>query len=119
MSPRRLLRGARAEQPPAQVTADLEAELVLLREENARLKAEAHREPQGAAVLELALALPAVAPAAGAGEDDVAHALVEGLVLRDGLQELGDRLERAVRAVDARLDALGHGEDGPRALACA
>jgi hypothetical protein len=117
MSPRRLLRVARAEAPAA-ATDDLQAELVLLREENARLKAAAHREPAGAAVLELALALPATAPAPGAGEDDLAHALVEGLVLRDGLLELGDRLEEALRAVDARLEALG-GREGARAVACA
>jgi hypothetical protein len=120
MSPRRLLgRSARAEQATAPAADDLQAELVLLREENARLKAEAHREPAAAAVLELALALPAAGPEDGAADDDVAHALVEGLVLRDGLRELGDQLEQAMRAVEAHLEVLGAQGAGRHALACA
>ena len=87
--------------------AALQAELVLLREENGRLKAAQHRGPGLDRALELARSLPAAVPASGEADDEGAQMLVEGLVLRESLLELCQEVERALGVVEARLKALG------------
>jgi hypothetical protein len=83
----------------------LRAELLLLREENARLKAAPHRGPDVGAVLGQARSFPSVR-----ADDDIAdettRVLVEGLVIRESLLELCHEIERAMVAFEARLTAL-------------
>lgn len=82
----------------------LRAELVLLREENARLKAAPHGAPDISSLLGRARSLPT------AGPDDVgdetARLLVEGLVIRESLLEICQEIERAMVSFEARLKAL-------------
>ena len=82
----------------------LRAELVLLREENARLKAAPHRPPDIARVLERARSLPAADPEALA--DETARMLVDGLVIRESLLEICQEIERAMVSFEAKLNAL-------------
>jgi hypothetical protein len=83
----------------------LRAELLLLREENARLKAAPHRGPDVGAVLGQARSFTGVR-----ADDDIAdettRVLVEGLVIRESLLELCQEIERAMVAFEARLTAL-------------
>jgi hypothetical protein len=82
----------------------LRAELVLLREENARLKAARHQAPDITGLLERARSLP------GERVDDIgdetARVLVEGLVIRESLLEICQEIERAMVSFEARLKAL-------------
>jgi hypothetical protein len=82
----------------------LRAELVLLREENARLKTARHQGPDIGGLLERARSLP------GARVDDVGdettRVLVEGLVIRESLLEICQEIERAMVSFEARLKAL-------------
>jgi hypothetical protein len=87
---------------PDDSLAELHAELVLLREENARLKAAEHAEPDIEALLRRARSLSE----ADAG-DAQEHALVEGLVIRESLLEICGQMERAMILFQARLRALG------------
>jgi hypothetical protein len=82
------------------------AELVLLREENARLKAAQHRRADVGRLLDRARSLPsATADSEGAG-DDTAQLLFDGLVIRESLLEICREIERAMVAFEAKLDAL-------------
>jgi hypothetical protein len=83
----------------------LRAELLLLREENARLKAAPHRGPDLGALLGQARSSPD-ARAQDDVADETTRVLVEGLVIRESLLELCHEIERAMVAFDARLSAL-------------
>jgi hypothetical protein len=89
------------------------AEVVLLREENARLKAAQHQPASLGRVLGRARSLPA--PHADAEEiaDDAAQMLVEGMVLRESLLEVCNELERVMGAVKAKLNAVAPGAAPP------
>jgi hypothetical protein len=82
----------------------LRAELVLLREENARLKAAPHQGPDIAALLRRARALPSAA--VDDVGDETTRVLVEGLVIRQSLLEICQEIERAMVTFEARLKAL-------------
>ena len=95
----------------------LRAELMLLREENARLKAAPHRGADVGSVLGRARSFPG-APNGDDIADETTRVLVEGLVIRESLLELCHEIERAMVAFEARLSALqppapvnGHGRD--------
>jgi transposase-like protein len=83
------------------------AELVLLREENARLKAAQHQLPGLDQVLGRARSLPA---GTNMDRDDVGdeatQLLIESLVTREALLELCDEIQRWMSEVRERLDAL-------------
>jgi len=90
---------------------ELEMELALLREENARLKIERHRAPDAGRVIERMRDL------AGEGEDrsrrasqpgagDTAQAIVECLAIRDALLEACQEVQQAMQGVRGRLGAL-------------
>jgi hypothetical protein len=79
---RRFERPAAASPGAADSRAALEAEIVLLREENARLKA-----------------------------DETSQMLVEGLVIRESLIEICHEIERSMVIFRARLDALASAAD--------
>jgi hypothetical protein len=83
------------------------AELVLLREENARLKAAQHRRADVGRLLDRARSLPAATADSGGASDDTAQLLFDGLVIRESLLEICREIERAMVAFEAKLDALG------------
>jgi len=93
---------------PAQPPTDLEAEVTLLREDNARLKAAQHRPADLGSVLEKVRALPGAGPEAGQGDlgDDAAQMLAEGLVLRDSLLAVCVELSQSIASLEARLRSL-------------
>jgi acetyl-CoA acetyltransferase len=86
--------------------ASLHAELVLLREENARLKAAQHRRADVSRLLDRARSLPAAATDSDGDSDDTAQLLFDGLVIRESLLEICREIERAMVAFEAKLDAL-------------
>jgi hypothetical protein len=86
--------------------ASVHAELVLLREENARLKAAQHRRADVSRLLDRARSLPAAAADSGGASDDTAQLLFDGLVIRESLLEICREIERAMVAFEAKLDAL-------------
>jgi hypothetical protein len=100
---------------------ELEVEVALLREENARLRLERHRPPSAGSVIELMRELGQSAGGAEpAGEEsggreasrdrsqalEAAQAIVECLAIRDGLLEACGEIGRAMRVMRSRLDAL-------------
>ena len=82
------------------------AELVLLREENARLKAAQHRRADVSRLLDRARSLPTAAADRDGASDDTAQLLFDGLVIRESLLEICREIERAMVAFEAKLDAL-------------
>ena len=91
----------------------LRAELILLREENARLKAAPHQSPDIARLLARARALPEP-PDAAALADEATRLLIEGMVMRESLLEICQEIERAMVSFEAKLKALdpNASEDG-------
>jgi hypothetical protein len=90
-----------------------QAELTMLREENARLQSAQHQVPDVGAVLGRLRALPlatdaVAAPATTADDraDDAATLLLEGLVMRDALLQVCQELTQAVAQMEARLRRL-------------
>ena len=90
---------------PDESLAELHAELVLLREENARLKAAPHQAPDIAQLLGRARSAPAGIDADNVA-DETTRVLVEGLVIRESLLEICQEIERAMVSFEARLKAL-------------
>lgn len=84
----------------------LRAELTLLREENARLKAARHQAPDIAALLGRARSLPAMRTDAASLADETTRVLIEGLVIRESLLEICQEIERAMVSFEAKLKAL-------------
>ena len=91
--------------------AALEAEVVLLREENARLKAARHQQHNVGEMLERARSLRSEELDRGNLADETAQMLVEGLVIRESLIEICHEIERAMVVFEARLDALASAAD--------
>ena len=91
--------------------AALEAEVVLLREENARLKAARHQRHNVGDMLERTRSLRSTEVDSGALADDTAQMLVEGLVIRESLIEICHEIERSMVIFEARLDALATAAD--------
>jgi hypothetical protein len=111
------LRAARSRFRPRRVVPDADdgaagsleevlAELLLLREENARLKASAHEVPSLGRLLVQARALPAAALGREDAGDEAAQMLLDGLVLRESLLAVCHEIERAMAAVKVRLVEL-------------
>jgi hypothetical protein len=94
-------RALEAEPPNA-----LEAEVLLLREENARLKAAQHQRADIGRLLDRARSLPSADFDSQSMSDDTAQMLVDGLVIRESLMEICQQIERAMVAFEARLNAL-------------
>jgi hypothetical protein len=90
----------------AETLASLRAELVLLREENASLKAAQHQVPDLGRVLKRARSVPAEHTDRDDVADEATQLLVEGLVLRESLLEVCQEIERSMIAVEAKLNAL-------------
>jgi hypothetical protein len=108
---------------------ELEMELALLREENARLKVERHRPPDSGQVIERMRDLGREHSAGGQGEavrpTEAGHgagqAIVECLAMRDGLMEACQDVQEAIGGVRERLGALAvdlqDGGGGPNRIA--
>src|SRR4051794_9929041 len=91
--------------PDDESLSALRAELVLLREENARLKAAPHQSPDIARLLGRARSLTS-APDHDSVTDEAARMLVDGLVIRESLLEICKEIERAMVSFEGRLKAL-------------
>jgi hypothetical protein len=87
-------------------TSSLQAELMLLREENARLKAAQLQRDDVSRLLGRARSLPSSEVDPDSLSDDTAQMLVDGLVIRESLFEICQEIERLMCAFGARLDAL-------------
>jgi hypothetical protein len=84
----------------------LRAELVLLREENARLKSAPHQAPDIVQLLGRARSLTSARLDDDSVADETTRVLVEGLVIRESLLEICQEIERAMVSFEARLKAL-------------
>jgi hypothetical protein len=105
-------RRRRADPADGDPIAEALAELVLLREENARLKAARHQMPSLGRVIAHARALPVPGDAEDAA-DEAAAMLAEVVVLRDSLLEVCAELERSMASLRTRLLAVGTGRPVP------
>lgn len=116
--PRRRFR-RRTDQVPGGVGdahgATLHAELLLLREENARLKAAQHRQADVNRLIGRARSLTNAELDHDSLGDDVEQLLVEGLLIRESLLEICQEIERSMVAFEGKLNALaGLGPEGRR-----
>jgi hypothetical protein len=103
--------GGRSPSGDAIAMGELEMELALLREENARLKVERHRPPDVGRVIERMRNLGLAFPAESRGEDgsddrQAAHAILECVAVRDGLVEACHEVQWAMQAMRSRLSGL-------------
>jgi hypothetical protein len=85
---------------------DVELTMMLLREENARLKAERHR-PAGVGVMVDRLRVIASDQDQYEGADDVWGLLSECMTIHDGLARACGEVQDAITAVEERLSQLG------------
>jgi hypothetical protein len=90
----------------AESFAGLRAELLLLREENARLKAAQHQRADVSRLIGRARSLAAAEPDRDSVSDDVEQLLVEGLLIRESLLEICQEVERSMVAFEGKLNAL-------------
>jgi hypothetical protein len=99
-----------------EATSALLAEVMLLREENAWLKAAQHQTPGIGEAIERVRALPGERTGADDREDEATQVLAEAYVLRESLIELCDEMQRAIVTVRTRLGELNFTEldDGPK-----
>lgn len=96
---------------------NVEAELILLREENARLKMERHSGPEVAALVEtvrgVAAAAAVVEDAAAAlaedKNDEAWDVLTEAMVMREVLLDVCGEIERCMLALQNRMRPLETG----------
>jgi hypothetical protein len=98
--------------------SDLKLELMLLREENARLKAERHRPSDVGTLIDQ---MRQVGAEKGHAEmaDEAWTVLSECLVIREGLEQACVEIQAAIGAVHERLRKLAVGLDAPGANAAA
>jgi hypothetical protein len=82
------------------------AELMLLREENARLKAAQHQRADVSRLIGRARSLATAELDRDSVSDDVEQLLVEGLLIRESLMEICQEIERAMVAFEGKLNAL-------------
>jgi hypothetical protein len=82
------------------------AEVLLLREENARLKAAQHQRADVSRLIGRARSLAAAEPDRDSISDDVEQLLVEGLLIRESLLEICQEVERSMVAFEGKLNAL-------------
>jgi hypothetical protein len=81
----------------------LQSELTLLREENARLKAEKYRRPDLGTVLEQARVIGEPSGGDGDAADEAAQLLADGLMLRETLLKVCREMNQSMLALEARL----------------
>lgn len=86
--------------------AAVHAELLLLREENARLKAAQHQRADVSRLIGRARSLTTAELDHDSLSDDVEQLLVEGLLIRESLLEICQEIERTMVAFEGKLNAL-------------
>jgi hypothetical protein len=96
----------------AQAIDAVQAEITLLREENARLKAAEHQGPGLGTLQSHARALPIALDEREDAADEAAQMLVEATVIRQALLDACGQIELSMAAVKAKLHRLGASEDG-------
>jgi hypothetical protein len=84
----------------------LQAEILLLREENAQLRIKLERAPELGDVVEQMRALAARAPTQKDAGDHAWHLLTEGLTMRDALVDLCQMTREAMETLEGRLRQL-------------
>ncbi len=84
---------------------ELEMELALLREENARLKVERHRPPDPGRIIDRMRNLRQESYAEEA-DDAVSRSIIECLTLRDGLLEACQEIQQAMQGMQSRIGTL-------------
>jgi hypothetical protein len=89
---------------------ELEMELELLREENARLKLERHRSPDAGAVIERVRDLSSDTGDEENVADSALEVTAESLLLREGLLDACREIARAMEEMQQRLRALSLGD---------
>ena len=103
---------------------ELEMELALLREENARLKVERHRAPDSGRIIEQMRHLGEASRDEPQGENGsqataTAEAIVECLAIRDALVEACHEVQQAMQGIRGRLGGLSiesQGASGEQAI---
>ena len=93
--------------------SELRLQVMLLREENARLKTARHQPTGVGSTLERVRMLNAQASPADAA-DDAWALLTDCLVIREGLQQVCVEMQEAITAIQHRLDALAMSFEGAR-----
>jgi hypothetical protein len=92
--------------------AEMRLQLMLLREENARLKAARHQPPSTGTAIDR-VRLLAAASADGDMVDDASALLSDCLMIREGLDQACAEIQGAITAVRERLSALTLSLDTP------
>ncbi|WP_445149589.1 hypothetical protein [Baekduia sp. Peel2402] len=106
---------AQAQEAPGDM-GDAYAELLLLREENARLKAAQHQRADVSRLIGRARSLTNAELDHDSLSDDAEQLLVEGLLIREALMEICQEIERSMVAFEGKLNALAElGPDRRRA----
>lgn len=110
-SPRRLLRlrpaaGGGTASEGTQRLEQLESELTLLREENARLKVERERPREASLEQQMRDLLPPPDAAADGGADEPWEILIDCMLMRDRLIDACEAIERGARDTRRRLEQL-------------
>ena len=106
---------AQATDAPEATMSTLQAELLLLREENAWLKAAQHQTPGIGHAIQRVRALPGdQLPVDDDKEDSATQILVEAHVLRESLLELCSEMQRALATVRGRIDELAYTDPDDR-----
>jgi uncharacterized small protein (DUF1192 family) len=102
--------GGRASSGETAAMGELETELALLREENARLKVERHRPADAGHVIERMRSLRQESPAeqrdGAAPRAAEAQMIAECLAVRDGLMEACQEVQQAMQGIRSKLGAL-------------
>jgi uncharacterized small protein (DUF1192 family) len=109
--------GAKSSSSEMAAMSELETELALLREENARLKVERHRPADAGHVIERMRSIRQEAQGAQRDEGppsgaDGGQALAECLALREGLMDACQEVQQAMRGIRGRLEALAGAIEG-------
>jgi uncharacterized small protein (DUF1192 family) len=110
--------GERSSSGETAAMGELETELALLREENARLKVERHRPADAGHVIERMRSLRREPVAEQLAGGEAAQLAAECLALRDGLMEACHEVRQAMQGIRGRLGSLAgdiHGRAGDRA----
>lgn len=99
------MRGIRCGSSDDDALGALQAELALLREENARLKVERQRRPDAGHVVERLREIAAVTGRLDDFGDDAWHVLTETVVIRETLLDVCREIEHAMVNLQNRLSS--------------
>jgi hypothetical protein len=108
MSPlRRFRASARRASNDADFLSSVQAELVLLREENARLRFKRAQRPDADSMIERLHALSAAQPPSADHRDEAWHLVSEALVMREVLIDICTEIGQTAITLQTRLSNLG------------